>query len=100
MNLNGVWISTVQISPTNFHENVLIGQFTDFCKIVFFKLSDIKYRWLITLACKKKIQRIRLQYSVSFSPAEHEYESHFFPSRQDFPKIYDKGLNINKIGCS
>ena len=47
MNLNGVWIFTVQISPTNFHENVLIGQFTDFCKIVFFKLSDIKYRCLV-----------------------------------------------------
>ena len=34
-----------------------------------------------------------------FSPAEYEYESHYFPSRLDFPKKYDKYLKINKIDC-
>ena len=48
---------------------------------------------------QKNFPRIRFQYSVSFSPAEYEFESHFFPSRQYFPKIYDKCLKINKIGC-
>ena len=48
---------------------------------------------------QKKFPRINNQDSVRFSPAEYEYESHFSPSRPDSPKFYDKGLNINKIGC-
>ena len=48
---------------------------------------------------QKKISRKFFQYSVSFSLAEYEYESHFFISRPDFPKFYDKILKINKIGC-
>ena len=48
---------------------------------------------------QKKISMINFQYSVSFSPAEYEYTSHFFASRPDFPKFYNKGLKINKIGC-
>ena len=48
---------------------------------------------------KKNFPRINFQYSVSFSPAEYEYEGHFFPSRPDFPKFYDKSLKIIKIGC-
>ena len=47
----------------------------------------------------KKFPRINFQDSVRFSSAEYEYESRFFPSRPDFPKFYDKDLNINKIGC-
>ena len=47
----------------------------------------------------KKIPRIKFRYSVRFSPADYEYESHFFPSRQDFPKFYDKGLEVSKICC-
>ena len=39
----------------------------------------------ITLACKK-FPGINFQYSVSFFPAENEYERHVFPSRPDFPK--------------
>ena len=42
---------------------------------------------------------INFHYSVSFSPTEYEFESHFFPSRLDFPKICGKVLKINKIGC-
>ena len=53
----------------------------------------------ITLACKKKFPRVNFWHSISFSPAEYEYEKHFFPSRQDFPTFYDKGLKINKISC-
>ena len=45
---------------------------------------------------QKNSLRINFQYSVSFSPTEHEYESQFFPSRLDFPKNYDNGLKINK----
>ena len=48
---------------------------------------------------QKNIPRMSFQYSLSFSPAEYEYESHFFPSRPAFPKFYDKGPRINKIGC-
>ena len=48
---------------------------------------------------QKNFLRINSQDSVRFSPAEYEYESLFFPSRPDFPKFCDKGLNINKIGC-
>ena len=48
---------------------------------------------------QKKFQRMNFRYSVSFSPAEYEYESRFFPSRSDFPKFYDKVLKISKIGC-
>ena len=48
---------------------------------------------------RKKFPRINVQYSVRFSPAEYEYESHFFTSRPDLPKFYDKGQKINKIGC-
>ena len=48
---------------------------------------------------QKKFPRTNFQDSVMFSPAEYEYESRLFPSRPDFPKFYDKGLNINKIGC-
>ena len=47
----------------------------------------------------QKIPRINSQYSVSFSPAEYGYESHFFPSRPVFQKIYNKDLKINIIGC-
>ena len=39
---------------------------------------------------QKKLPGTNFQYSVSFSPAEYENESHFFPSRPDFPKFYDK----------
>ena len=48
---------------------------------------------------QKKFPRMNFQYFVSFFPAEYDYESHFFPSRPDFPKFYDKGLKINKICC-
>ena len=48
---------------------------------------------------QKKIYEINFQYSVSFSPVEFEYENSFFSSHPDFPKMYDKGLKINKIGC-
>ena len=48
---------------------------------------------------QKKFPGLNFQYSVSFFPTEYEYESHFFPSRPDFPEFYDKGLKINKIGC-
>ena len=48
---------------------------------------------------QKNFPIINFQYSVSFSPAEYEYESHFFPLRLDFPNNYDKGLKIIKIGC-
>ena len=48
---------------------------------------------------QKKIPRKNFLDSVRFFPAEYEYKSRFFPSRPDFPKFYDKGLNINKIGC-
>ena len=48
---------------------------------------------------KKKFPRIIFQFSVSFSPAEYEYENHFFQSRLDFSKKYDKGLKINKRDC-
>ena len=48
---------------------------------------------------QKSFPRINFQYLVSFCHAEFEYESHFFPSRLDFPENYDKGLKINKIGC-
>ena len=51
----------------------------------------------VTLACKKS-QEIFFQYAVSFSPAEYEYETNFFPSRSDVPKFYGKSLKINKIG--
>ena len=57
------------------------------------------FTWLIsTQACKKKFPRINFQHSVSFSSAEYKYESHFFPSRPDFPKFYDTGLKVNKTG--
>ena len=48
---------------------------------------------------QKNLPRINSQYSVSFPQAEYEYESHFFPSRLDFPKNYDKCLKVKKIGC-
>ena len=51
---------------------------------------------------QKKFPSIICQYSVSFFPAEYEYETYFFPTRPDFPKFYDKGLKINKrlfLGC-
>ena len=48
---------------------------------------------------KKIFPRINFHTSVSFSPAEYKFESIFFPSRPDFPKNYDKGLKINKLGC-
>ena len=48
---------------------------------------------------QKKFPGINFQDSIRFSAAEYEYESRFFPSRPDFPKFYDKGLKINKIGC-
>ena len=41
---------------------------------------------------QNKILTINFQYSVSFSPVEYGYESHFFPSRPVFQKIYDKDL--------
>ena len=47
----------------------------------------------------QKKPRINFQYSVSFSPAEYRYESHFLPSRPVFQKFYDKDLKINRIGC-
>ena len=47
----------------------------------------------------KKSPRIIFQYSLSFFPAEYEYESHFFLSRPDFPKLCDKGLKIKEKGC-
>ena len=47
----------------------------------------------------KNFPRINFQHSVSFSPAEYEYERHFFPLRPDFQKFYNKGLKINKIRC-
>ena len=52
----------------------------------------------ITLACKINFSRQYFQYSVILSPAQHEYENRFFPSSTDFPKLYDKGLKINKSG--
>ena len=48
---------------------------------------------------QKNYRKINFQYSVIFPPAEYEYENHFFPSRPDFPKFYDKCLKNNKIGC-
>ena len=48
---------------------------------------------------QKKIPGMSFQDSVRFSPAEYEYESRFFPLRPDFPKFYDKDININKVGC-
>ena len=48
---------------------------------------------------QKNFPIIKFLYSVSFFPAEYKNKSHFFPSRLDFPKNYDKGLKINKIGC-
>ena len=54
------------------------------------------------LACKKKFPRINVQYSARFSPDEYKYESHFFPSRPDVRKRYDKVLKIKKklfTGC-
>ena len=53
---------------------------------------------LYYIGLQKKFPRINFQYLVSLNPAEYEYESHFFASRQDFPKFYDKGLKTNKIG--
>ena len=50
---------------------------------------------LMTLASKKDFPWTIFQYSVSLSPAEYEYENHFFPSRPDFPKLYDNGVKIN-----
>ena len=35
---------------------------------------------------QKNFPKINVQYLVSFSSAEYEYESHFFSSRLDFPK--------------
>ena len=54
----------------------------------------------LTLAYRKKIPRIKFQYSISFTPAKYEYESHLFPSRPDFSIFFNKGLKINKIGWS
>ena len=39
---------------------------------------------------QKNFPRVKFQSSISFSPAEYEYESHFFPSRLFSPKNYDK----------
>ena len=47
---------------------------------------------------QKNSLRINFQYSVGFSPSEYECESLFFPSRPEFPKFYNKGVKINKIG--
>ena len=51
---------------------------------------------LINTGLQKKFPRINFQYSVNFSLVEYEYESHFFTSRLDFPKIYDKALKTTK----
>ena len=55
------------------------------CPITNFRLCNGFFLFLselltahITLACNIKFPRINYQYSVSFSPAENEYESHFF----------------------
>ena len=48
---------------------------------------------------QKKIPTINIQHSVSFSPAEYDFGSHFFPSRHYFRIYYDKGQKINIIGC-
>ena len=46
---------------------------------------------LITLGWEK-FQKTNFQDSVSFYPDEYEYKSHFFSSRQHFPKSYNKSL--------
>ena len=54
---------------------------------------------LNTLASKKIFPRINFQYLARFSPPEYQCENHFFPSRPDLPKFYDKDIKINKMGC-
>ena len=49
---------------------------------------------------QKEFPRSNFPYSVSFSSAEKDYESHFFASHTDVPKFYDKGVKINKISCA
>ena len=44
---------------------------------------------LITLDCKK-IPKLSFHYSGNYSPAEYDYESNCFQSRQDFPKFMTK----------
>ena len=62
--------------------------------------KHVRKPWnLANTGMQKKITILSFQYSVSFSPAEYEYVSHFFQCRPDFPKFYDKGLIINKTGC-
>ena len=64
--------------------------------------EEIVYTFFIKfqLQClQKKSQELFFQYSVTFSPAEYDYESHFFSSRPDFTNFYDKGLKFNKIRC-
>ena len=81
-------------SLTNESSSILEATFNcinDF--LIYFQLT-----W-ITLACKKKFPRINFQYPVSIHPGKYEYETHFFPSRPDFPKLYDKSLKIKKMGC-
>ena len=54
--------------------------------------ATLKKKPLNNTGLQKNFLRINFQYSYSFSPAEYEYESHFFPSRLDFPENYDRGL--------
>ena len=83
-----------------FHEKLLQNLLFSFdIQLEEAHFSLIFLKLLITLATKKKILRIYFQYSGSFSPAEYENESHFFPSRPDFPKLCDKGLKIKEKGC-
>ena len=44
----------------------------------------------------KNIQRINFQYSVTFSLAADEYESHFLPSRPELPEFMTKLLLTTK----
>ena len=57
-----------------------------FILLILFELSKYNNR-SITLACKKKFPKINFQFSVRLFPAEHEYESQFFPSCPDIPKF-------------
>ena len=59
-------------------------------------VRDFCFCWVDNTGLQKNFPRIRFQYSVSFFPAEFEYESHFLSSRPDFPKLHDEDLKSIK----
>ena len=96
--------------PKVFHRQWLVGSQSDEASLARHLVFLMKFRYYRGLKFgplgfershwpAKKFPRICFKYSVSFSPAEYEYENHFFPARPVFLKSYVKSLKNTLNSC-